>query len=87
MSLQHFPSPASGHCTLAGRDRILGGNAEAMASGWATALRLGLWATALCLGGCHPVGGDAEPHTMVERPAGKDNLGTGDSDGRGDGTP
>ncbi|XP_027300029.3 roundabout homolog 4 [Anas platyrhynchos] len=40
-----------------------------MASGWATALRLGLWATALCLGGCHPVGGDAEPHTMVERPA------------------
>uniref|UniRef100_A0A8C3BSC6 Roundabout homolog 4 n=1 Tax=Cairina moschata TaxID=8855 RepID=A0A8C3BSC6_CAIMO len=40
-----------------------------MASGWATALRLGLWATALCLGGCHPLGGDIEPHTMVERPA------------------
>ncbi|XP_035411733.1 roundabout homolog 4 isoform X1 [Cygnus atratus] len=40
-----------------------------MAGGWATALGLGLWATALCLGGCHPLGGDAEPHTMVERPA------------------
>ncbi|XP_040390428.1 roundabout homolog 4 isoform X5 [Cygnus olor] len=40
-----------------------------MAGGWATALGLGLWATALCLGGCHPLGGDTEPHTMVERPA------------------
>ncbi|XP_035202156.1 roundabout homolog 4 isoform X2 [Oxyura jamaicensis] len=40
-----------------------------MAGGWAMALGLGLWATALCLGGCHPLGGDAETHTMVERPA------------------
>ncbi|XP_042693099.1 roundabout homolog 4 [Centrocercus urophasianus] len=37
-----------------------------MEGGWAMAL--GLWATALCLGGCHPSGGDMESHS-TQRPA------------------
>lgn len=45
-----------------------------MAGGWATALGLGLWATALRLGGCHPSGGDMESPT-TQRPAGKDIMG------------
>ncbi|XP_015739585.1 roundabout homolog 4 isoform X2 [Coturnix japonica] len=40
----------------------------AMAGGWAMALGLGLWATALHLGGCHPPGGDVESHS-TQRPA------------------
>lgn len=41
-----------------------------MAGGWATALGLGLWVTALRLGGCHPSGGDMESPT-TQRPAGQ----------------
>ncbi|OXB56021.1 hypothetical protein ASZ78_015485, partial [Callipepla squamata] len=41
---------------------------EAMAGGWAVALGLGLWAAVLCLGGCHPSGGDPELHN-TQRPA------------------